>query len=384
MFQIGKIPNLAFGTGAWEKLATIAKSYGKKVLLVTGKSSFVQSDYSSKILDSLAKSDLLVDLVSIDHEPLVDDIDSIVDQHKDNIPDMVVSIGGGSVIDAGKAIAAMFLEEGAIKNFLEGVGDRQPTGKKVPFIAMPTTAGTGSEATKNAVISKMGAGGFKKSLRHNNYIPDYVIISPELAVNCPPAVTAASGMDALTQLVESYISSKSNSFTDMLALQGIEKIFESLETVVFEGMNVKAREKMGFAAYLSGITLANAGLGVVHGFAQPLGSLFPVPHGVVCGTLMGIANRITLEKAIEVDNLLLLNKIARLGKLVSNEKNTKDLAIRFIEYIEELIEKLRIPKLGQYGITESDIDLIIKHTGLKNHPIGLNQSDLERILRERR
>ena len=263
------------------------------------------------------------------------------------------------------------------------MGDRQPSGKKIPFVAMPTTAGTGSEATKNAVISKMGEEGFKKSLRHDNYIPDYAIISPELAVNCPASVTAASGMDALTQLIESYLSTKSNPFTDMMALEGIQNVLESIESAVFNGSNLESREQMAYGAYLSGVTLANAGLGVVHGFAQPLGSLFPVPHGVVCGTLMGTANRITLEKAIEADDIFLLHKFSRLGRFISNEKDSHDLAIRFIEYIEELVDKLSIPKIGQYGIRKADFSLIIKHTSLKNHPVQLDESDLERILKER-
>ncbi len=383
MFQVAKIPHLVFGAKAWEKLAPIASNYGKHIVLVTGKSSFAQSAYSSKILNSLVTSGFGIDQVNIGNEPEVDDIDSIVEQFRENIPDIVVSIGGGSVIDAGKAIAAMLKEEGSIKDYLEGVGDRLPSGNKVPFIAMPTTAGTGSEATKNAVISRMGVRGFKKSLRHDNYVPDHAIISPELAINCPPSVTAASGMDALTQLVESYISTKSNSFTDALAIDGIQKVIEGLELAVFDGSNLEGREKMSYAAYLSGIALANAGLGVVHGFAQPLGSLFPVPHGVVCGTLMGLTNRITLEKAIESENNTVVKKMATLGKLISNEEDTEDLAIRFVEYIEEFTDRLNIPNLGQYGITESDFELIIEQTGLKNHPVQLGYGDLEKILKER-
>jgi alcohol dehydrogenase class IV len=384
MFQVSRIPYLHFGAGARHNLIAICKKYGKNLLLVTGKSSFDNSSIGIELSNQLHREEFNIERCSIANEPSANDIDSIVGFVKKKKIHCVVSIGGGSVIDAGKAVSAMIPVDGGIEDYLEGIGLKNHSGEKIPFIAMPTTSGTGSEATKNAVISKLGENGYKKSLRHNNFIPEYAIIDPEFTLDCPPDITASTGMDAFTQLVESFLSTQSNVFTDNLALDGIRRIIHSLEKAVVQGNDIEARENIAYAAYLSGVTLANAGLGVIHGFAQPLGSMFSIPHGVVCGTLMGISNRITYEKAFRDNQYVSIQqKYHQLGNLLSDNNKPENLAYQFINYLESLTQRLKIKYLSEYGIKESDLKNVARQTGLKNHPVSLSEEDLLVILKSR-
>lgn len=384
MFQISKIPFLYFGTGARQELTSICENIGKNLLLITGRYSFDASDFGKELIAKLSEHGFKLERYFISNEPTAIEVDAIVKSAQNNNIQCVISIGGGSVIDAGKAVSAMIPADGSIEDYLEGIGQKKHTGAKIPFISIPTTSGTGSEATKNAVITKPGENGYKKSLRHNNFIPDYVIIDPELTLSCPPEITASTGMDAFTQLVESYLSTQSNAFTDNLALEGIKNIIASLEKAVSNGKDIIARTGMAYAAYLSGITLASAGLGVIHGFAQPLGSLFPVPHGVVCGTLMSSVNRMTCKKVFQDKKYIKYQqKYEQLGALLTENKKSGNLAERFIYYLESLTEKLRIKCLSEYGIKASDLMTIVKQTGLKNHPVDLSEEELLIILKYR-
>lgn len=381
MFQVSRIPHLVFGVGARYKLTSLCEKYGKNIVLVTGKSSFDKSEYGKDILKQLSLAGFKIERYQMANEPLAENIDSIVNDAKNKQIHCVISIGGGSVVDSGKAISAMLPVEGTIENYLEGIGQKNHPGTKIPFIAIPTTSGTGSEATKNAVISKMGQDGYKKSLRHDNFIPDYAIIDPELTLDCPPEITASTGMDAFTQLVESYLSTQANDFTDILALEGIKRIISSLEKVVQDGKDLATRTDMAYAAYLSGITLANAGLGVIHGFAQPLGSLFPIPHGVVCGTLMSSAHEITLKAIDSEKNYDIWKKYCVLGGMIAHENILEsDIPNLIVMYLEELSERIKIPKLAIYGVKPENFDNIIAKTSLKNHPVMLNNVHLKEIL----
>jgi alcohol dehydrogenase class IV len=281
----------------------------------------------------------------------------------------------------------MLKSEGSVKDYLEGIGSRIPTGRKVPLIAVPTTAGTGSEATQNAVLSEQGPEGFKKSLRHMNYVPDIAVVDPELTVSCPPGTTAASGMDAFTQLVESYLSTQANPFTDALAFDAIGRIYGSLEAAYRDGRNIAARSEIAYAATISGITLANAGLGVVHGFAQPLGSFFGIPHGVVCGTLMAASNRVTAKKLISkgLSSTTAFEKYVEIGKLFTDNHTKSDAYyLDFcINALERLTSELQLPLLSDYGVEEKHFDEIVAFTGLKYHPIKLDEEDLKEILGQR-
>ena len=216
--------------------------------------------------------------------------------------DAVIGIGGGSALDAAKAIAGLLKPGNSVMDHLEGVGPELPyRGPATPFIAVPTTAGTGSEATKNAVLSL--AGQFKKSFRDDQLVAEWAIVDPDLLATCPPHLIAADGMDAFTQLLESFVSTRANPMTDALARSGIMAVKDSLLSLYRE-QSATAREKMAYASLLSGICLAQTGLGSVHGLAAPLGAFFPIPHGVACGTLVATATAVNIAamKAREPDN----------------------------------------------------------------------------------
>ncbi len=380
-FNFASNPHIIFGAGKFNSLPKIVSQYGERVLLVTGSSSFLNSKSAKSLFSEFNKLNISKRIVQIVEEPSPYDVDEAVREHKQFTPQIIVPIGGGSVLDAGKAISAMLCEEGSIVDYLEGVGTREPSGKKVPLVAVPTTSGTGSECTKNAVISRRGAGGFKKSLRHNNFVPDIALVDPALTINCPPSVTAASGMDAFTQLLESYLSTNSTPLTDALALDALQRLMNSIETAVDNGSNIAARANMSYAAMISGITLANAGLGVVHGFAQPLGSLHPVTHGIVCGTLMAAANRVSIEILRKKNNDYVLAKYEKVAQLIAPHSSGNEAANFLMEYIEKLSAKFQLPKLSDFGISENHFPEIIKATSLKNHPVELNNNDLWLILK---
>jgi alcohol dehydrogenase class IV len=385
-FIFAKIPQIIFGIGFIDQLGKIAGCYGRKILLVTGSNSYDMTLIKKRVENtlSLQNLDYLRYPVSGEPSPLI--IDEAVGLFKKEGIDAVVAVGGGSVMDAGKAISVMLVTEGNVKDYLEEVGTRQSSGQRLPLIAIPTTSGTGSEATKNAVISEFGDHGFKKSLRHDNYVPDCALIDPELTISCLPHITAASGMDAFTQLLESYLSTTSSTMTDALAISGLVRIARSLKNAYLHGDNLEARTDMSYAALISGITLSNAGLGVIHGFAQPLGSLFPVPHGVVCGTLMGVANRYTVSKLRLCESKTqYLEKYASVGRLFSDDQSmSKDYYIDLLLHtIEEYIEEFKIPRLSVYHIYEDNLDDIVAQTGIKNHPVAFYREELKEMVRSR-
>jgi len=381
-FSFTQLPRIFFGPGTIKQLSNLLNA-GGKVLLVTGKKSFDTNNVGLRVMSLLKSSDIGFLRYTISGEPSPVDIDKAIKTFATESITTVISIGGGSVIDAGKAIAAMFCEVGSIRDYLEGIGTKKPSGKRLKLVAIPTTSGTGSEATKNAVISEFGQNGFKKSLRHDNFIPDAAIVDPELIVGCPSNITGSSGMDAFTQLLESYLSVKSNPITDSLAFSGLEYIAGSLKKAYSDGHDIYARTNMAYAALMSGVCLANAGLGLVHGFAQPLGSLFPMPHGTVCGTMMSAVNRQTVIKLkAENDGFGSLKKYAAVGKLFSQQENMDDnyYINILLDTIDEYSETFKIARLSDFGITKNDFGSITERTEMKNHPVNFTNDELDKIL----
>jgi alcohol dehydrogenase class IV len=383
-FSLACTPQLYFGPGKFSAVATVAKDFGSRIILITGARSFTSSIYHQNLLQGFRDKSIDVEDYTIDTEPTPQLVDAAVQKFTLWNASAVIAIGGGSVLDAGKAIAAMLPLQETVKNYLEGVGTKSVhPGVKVPFIAVPTTSGTGSEATKNAVLSEIGKSGYKKSLRHNNFVPNVAIVDPELTLSCPPEITAASGMDAFTQLLESYVSTAANPITDSLAVAGLKYISTSLRKAYRDGGNIAARTDMALASYLSGITLANAGLGVVHGFASAIGGYHPISHGIICSTLMTPSNKITVRKLrLTNEGRPALVRYAAIGKIFADHEHKQD--DFYIEFLLDLIgswtTEMNIPTLSQCGLISSDFDEIVKATENKNNPCLLNRDEMMEVL----
>jgi len=387
-FVFARIPHTIFGAGKFNDLAGVISANGKMALIVTGADSLKKSKKLDVLINKLKSHSIRFHVISVKGEPSPEFVDDTVNQFRKRNIKNVTAIGGGSVVDAGKAISAMLTKNDSVVNYLEGVGSRIHDGQKIPFIAVPTTAGTGSEATKNAVLSNVGKNGFKKSLRHDKLIPDITLIDPELAVTCPADITAACGMDAFTQLLESYVSPKASPLTDSLAYCAISYLKDNLVPACTNGANdVAVRGAMAYASYISGITLANAGLGIVHGLASPIGGYFDIPHGVVCGTLVGTATRMNIEllqKQGEKGKSA-LQKYARIGRLLSENNSEDEIenCKQLIEIIEEWTEQLKLPRLKEFEINDDLIEKIVRGTGIKNNPVQLDNKQINELLAKR-
>lgn len=392
-FSIAALPRLVFGAGRVTELPQLAAEFGHRVLLVTGGSSFRNSPHWPVLLHGLEQAGMSHETFAVTGEPSPEMVDAAVTQFATSGVEVVIGIGGGSVLDAAKAIAGLLPRGNSVLDHLEDVGRGIPyTGPSLPFIAVPTTAGTGSEATKNAVLSRHGRDGFKKSFRHDCLVAKVALIDPQMLAACPRHLMAAQGMDAFTQLLESYVSLRANPFTDALAWSGIEAVAGGFWAAVEGGDSAQAatgRAAMAYAALLSGITLAQVGLGSVHGLAQPLGSLFPVPHGVACGTTLAAATAVNLQALrARVPDSPALEKYARVGRLLSDNATLDDAAAAnvLVTRLAEWSDRLELPRLGHFGISQTDVPAIVaasRNNSMKSNPVVLTDEEIAAIVRQR-
>lgn len=389
-FSIARLPRIEFGSGTFDKLPAITRKYGTRALVVTGARSLKTSRFWPALTTGLQAQGVTWQTLAIVGEPSPDVVDAAVGALRSEAIDVVVGIGGGSAMDAAKAIAGLLKPGNSVMEHLEGVGPERPySGPATPFIAVPTTAGTGSEATKNAVLSMQGADGFKKSFRDDRLVAEYALVDPDLLAHCPPAVIAANGMDALTQLLESYVSTRAAPLTDSLAWGGMKAARDGLLALHADAGDAAARERMAYAAMVSGITLAQAGLGSVHGLAAPLGAFFPIPHGAACGTLVAAATRINIESLRERDPLNpALEKYAQVGRLLGKQGQLDQLEAHavLIETLEGWTRALALPTLAHYGVTAADIPRIVANSrgsSMQTNPLRLEDGDIAAILTAR-
>jgi alcohol dehydrogenase len=391
-FHVARLPEIRFGAGRLAELPEVLAGLGRRVLLVLGHSAFRSSPHWPALQQALRERDLQWAEVRVLEEPSPGLIDEAVARHRDGGFNVVAGIGGGSVLDAAKAIAGLLPHGNSVMDHLEGVGHGIPyTGPALPWVAVPTTAGTGSEATKNAVLSVRGEGGFKKSFRHEQLVARVALVDPTLLASCPKALIAANGMDAFTQLLESYVSLRASPFTDALAASGLQAFRDGF-WAAWEQDHPQAAagySQLAYASLCSGITLAQAGLGSVHGLASPLGAFFPVPHGVVCGTLVAEATRVNIRALRERDPTgPALRKYAEAAVLVTGRMYRDEAAAcdGLVATLEEWTERLALPRLGTYGMTETDLPRVVANCrggSMQTNPLVLTDEEVAELARAR-
>lgn len=385
-FSIARLPRIEFGAGTIGKLPAIATQYGKRLLVITGAASFTSSAAGENLFRDLQAQGFCWEIRRVTEEPSPQWVDATVAALQGETFDAVIGIGGGSPLDAAKAVAGLLRPGTTVMDHLEGVGPELPyTGPVIPFIAVPTTAGTGSEATKNAVLSVSGQ--FKKSFRDDKLMAEYAIVDPELLATCPPAQIAANGMDAFTQLMEAYVSTRSNPLTDALALSGMEAVRDGLLTLYENPADSTAQTQMAYASLLSGICLAQTGLGSVHGIVAPLGAFHPIGHGVGCGMLVTEATRMNIDllEAREPDNPA-LEKYTTIGKLFRGRQHVDAVGARVfvVHTLESWSRKLHLPRLRDFGVAEADIPRLVANSrgsSMKTNPIVLTDAEIATLIR---
>ncbi len=371
---------IRFGAGTAREAAPAAKEMGSRALLVTGSS----PRRAAALVAELHKAGVGCTLFAVAGEPAVEDVRTGVETARRERCDVVMACGGGSVVDAGKAIAALATNPGDVLDYLEVVGRGQPlTQMPAPFIALPTTAGTGSEVTRNAVLASREHR-VKASLRSPWMLPRLAVVDPELTVEVPPAITAATGLDALTQVIEPFVSVRANAMTDLYCREGMRLAAGALRRAYENGADLAARTDMAMASLLGGLALANAGLGAVHGFAAPIGGMFPAPHGAVCAALLAPVTRVNLRALRARDaggrGLPRYGEAARIitGKAGAEPED-------LLPWLEALTADLRIPPLSTYGIGEEDLltlcEKAARASSMKGNPIALGPAELLEALR---
>lgn len=379
-FEFATAARIVFGQGTIAQLPKLCEPFGTRALIVTGS----RPERAEKLVDVLKKSGMTCEVFSIQGEPTLDDARCGSEKAKSGGAGLVISFGGGSAVDAGKAIAALARQPRDALYYLEVVGQGNPLDEApLPYIAVPTTAGTGAEVTRNAVLASPEHG-VKASLRHVSMLPLIALVDPELAVGCPPAVTAASGMDALTQCLEAYVSCRAQAMTDALCVDGIRRAVRSLEKAVRDGGDLDAREDMALAAMFSGMALANAGLGAVHGFAAPIGGQFHAPHGAVCAVLLAPVWAANWAEVEASGHEALCHRFDHAAALLTGSVGAK--GGDAVPFLRELSQRLAIAPLRTYGIEESDLVGIAakaaQASSMKGNPVKLSEETLVRILRE--
>jgi alcohol dehydrogenase class IV len=380
-FEFATADRIIFGRGVIERLGPLAKGLGSRPLAVIG----LEMARAMPALDILDALDLRPVVFAVAGEPTTQMVQSALTLALSEGCDCVVSFGGGSAIDTGKAVAALLTNGGDPLDYVEVIGRGLTITKRAaPHIAIPTTAGTGAEVTANAVLASPEHR-VKVSMRSPLMIPSVALVDPELTHGLPPAVTAATGLDALTQIIEPFVSNRANPLTDALCREGLARVARSLREAFRHGNNSDAREDMALASLIGGLALANAGLGIVHGFAGPIGGMFHAPHGAVCGRLLPFALAVNVEalraRAPHSEALRRYDEIAR---IVTGRPDAA--AADGIAWVEELCAELAVPPLSSYGITADDLPMLVEKaavaTSTQKNPIPLTPDEMLAIVQK--
>lgn len=374
-FSFATASQIIFGNNSTDKVPDLITKMGNKVLLVSGKNSERALALSNNFSENIG-----VSVFKIETEPTTNVINEGVKFARKNNCNVVIGFGGGSVIDAAKAIAALVPNKGDLMDYLEVIGlGKLLIAASLPFIAIPTTAGTGAEVTKNSVIKSVEHN-VKVSLRSDLMYSDVAVLDPVLTYSMSPELTASTGVDALTHLLETFVSNAANPFIDMLCRDGLKRISRSLLKAYKNGSDKKAREDMAMASMLGGMALANVKLGAIHGFAGPMGGMFPIPHGAVCACLMSAVIELNIEALKEQNQDI--SKFDELAQLLTGSNLAK--AEDAVVWADNLVSEVKIPSLSAFGMTENDFPEVVKKaknaSSMKGNPIVLSEEQLTWIL----
>ena len=378
-FEFVSSDRIIFGNGCIVKVKEAAQDFGRKALLVCGSGSVPLDN----LVNILKEGEITFEIFRVENEPDISGIDAGISKAKSTGCTFVIGYGGGSVMDSAKAISAMMTNPGVLMDYFEVIGGgRKIVNSTAPMIAIPTTAGTGTEVTRNAVIAS-SEHNVKVSMRSPLMVPRVAIVDPELTITMPPSVTASTGMDALTQVIEGFVSNKANPMTDALAKEGIIRGSRALLRAYQNGRDLQARYDMSLTSLFGGLVLGNSGLGAVHGFAGPIGGMFHAPHGVICASLLPSVMK---YNALEISNRAgmeaIQKKFNEIGQWVTGKPDAS--VEDGIAWIEDLAKKLEIPGLREIGIKKSNFASIIEKasvaSSMQKNPVKLDTETLKLIL----
>jgi alcohol dehydrogenase class IV len=378
-FEFATATRIIFGNGKLQDICHLAPSFGRRALVVIGG----DAKRAAPLLNCLAEGGIEVVLFSVSGEPTIEAAREGITSLKHAQAEMVISLGGGSVIDSGKAIAALATNPGDVLDYLEVIGQGKPlVNDPLPFIAIPTTAGTGAEVTKNAVLASEEQQ-VKVSLRHPAMLPKIALIDPDLTFSMPKEVTASTGMDAITQVLEPFVSNAANPLTDAICMEGLRRGGRAIQRAYENGEDADARTAMAITSLCGGLALANAKLGAVHGFAGVLGGMYPAPHGVICARLLPLVMEANLQAMTSrAPDHPALGKYALAAHLLMGDENATP--EDGVAWLGSLSRDLRIPQLGRYGVAESDFAEIVEKSkrasSMKGNPIELTDDELRGVL----
>lgn len=378
-FEFATASRIIFGPGALRQVGPLAAEMGRQALVVMGRN----PARAIPLLDALTTHTVAATSFTVSGEPTTDIVRQGVRLAQERRCDLVIGFGGGSAIDAAKAIAALLTNGGDLLDYLEVIGQGKPLIRPAaPIIAIPTTAGAGAEVTRNAVLASPEHR-VKVSLRSPFMLPRLALVDPELTYTLPPAITASTGMDALAQVIEPFVSNKANPLTDALCREGMRRAAHSLRRAYEHGDDLEAREDMALTSLLGGLALANAGLGIVHGLAGPLGGMFDAPHGAICGRLlphaMAVNVRALQERAPESEALKRYDEVARIIT-GSPRASARD----GVTWLQALGEALQVPALSSYGVTRASVPMLVEKaaaaSSTRGNPIPLTCEEMSEIL----
>lgn len=378
-FEFATAGRIIFGPGSVREAAGISASWGKKALVVAGRS----RERVEALLRQLDAKGTAASLFQVQGEPTVETVRSCALHARESGCDFVIGFGGGSAIDTAKAAAAIVANEGDLLDYLEVIGKgRALANPSLPFLAIPTTAGTGAEVTRNAVLASVEHR-VKVSLRSHFMLPRLAVVDPELTYPLPPFLTATTGLDALTQLIEPFVSNSSSPITDALCREGILRVARSLRRACSHGNDARAREDMSLASLFGGLALANAKLGAVHGLAGPLGGVLPAPHGALCASLLPIVMEVNIRALQErAPGSPALERYSEVARLLTGKENAR--RSEGVSLLSALCSELAIPALSAYGLGQNMIPAVVeqamKASSMKGNPIELTGSELTSAL----